>query len=93
MDTRLVAIIAGQPGADPVLWPDQLEALAPTTRPQLFLLHPEDAENLSRLRQTYPTGTLSSYNSPMEGRDFRIYFVPAAADEAVLVDPEIGETP
>ena len=93
MDTRLVAIIAGRPGADPVLWPDQLEALAPTTRPQLFLLHPEDAENLSRLRQTYPTGTLSSYNSPMEGRDFRIYFVPAAADEAVLVDPEIGETP
>jgi hypothetical protein len=76
MDTRLVATIAGHPGEDVVLWPEQLAQLAPVEAPQLFLLHPEDEADLDLLRGLFPGGVLSRFVSQVEGKDFLIYSVP-----------------
>jgi hypothetical protein len=76
MDARLIALIAGQPGADFVLWPEQIPELPQTDEAQLFLVHPDDQENLSSLQEKFPTGILSRRASPIAGRDFLTYMVP-----------------
>ncbi|MCH8093334.1 MAG: glycosyltransferase family 39 protein [Chloroflexi bacterium] len=76
MDSRLVALLAGQPGADIVLWPDQIDSLTEVNTPQLFMLHPADANNLDRLRAKYPGGFTNRHVAEVDGRDFVTYLVP-----------------
>lgn len=78
MDSRLVALLAGQPGADIVLWPDQFDSLVEVNTPQLFLLHNADVENLDRLRAKFPGGFTKRYVAQVEGRDFITYLVPGS---------------
>jgi hypothetical protein len=77
MDTRLVGMLAGKPTRDYGMWPDQVESLPPETRAQLFILNVQDEVGLASLRDRFPTGTVSRWRSPTEGRDFLIFFVPA----------------
>ena len=76
MDSRLVALLAGQPGADIVLWPDQIDSLTEVNTPQLFMLHPEDANSLDRLRAKFPGGFTNRHVAEVEGRDFITYLMP-----------------
>ncbi|MBN1265395.1 MAG: glycosyltransferase family 39 protein [Anaerolineales bacterium] len=76
MDTRLVGIHSGQPRKDYAIWPDELDSLAGETRPQLFLVNPNDIEGLGRLEELFPDGNVSLWESPIEGHDFLIYSVP-----------------
>ena len=76
MDSRLVAILAGRPGLDIVLWPDQIEALVEVETPQLFMLHHADDEGLAKLRAKYPNGIANRHASEVAGRDFITYLVP-----------------
>lgn len=76
MDSRLVALVAGRPGGDFALSPELIDELPPTDRPQLFLLHPDDADSLARLQQKYPEGSLTRHVSAVEGRDFLTLLVP-----------------
>ncbi len=80
MDSRLVAINAGDPAYDPAIFPEQMDALVGEGRAQLFILNLEDAAGAQRLRELFPQGRLSRYVSATEGKDFLIYFVPAARD-------------
>ncbi|MFV1859858.1 MAG: glycosyltransferase family 39 protein [Anaerolineales bacterium] len=75
MDSRLVALLAGRPGLDIVLWPDQIEELAEVNTPQLFLLHNEDVEGLDELRAKFPGGITRRHAAEVEGRDFITYLV------------------
>jgi len=75
MDSRLVALLAGRPGLDIVLWPDQIEELAEVNTPQLFLLHNEDVEGLDELRAKFPGGITNRHVAEVEGRDFITYLV------------------
>jgi Dolichyl-phosphate-mannose-protein mannosyltransferase len=79
VDTRMPAIWAGRPTVDYAIWPDQLDPLVEETRAQLFLLKPEDQEGIARLKELFPAGTFSLFDSPEEGHDFLIYSVPARA--------------
>jgi hypothetical protein len=76
MDTRLVALLAGRPGSDIVLWPDQIDALVVVDTPQLFMLHYADAEGLDRLLVKFPDGFTQRHVAEVEGRDFITYLVP-----------------
>ena len=76
MDSRLVAILAGRPGLDIVLWPDQMDALVEVNTPQLFLLHHADVDGLDRLRVKFPDGITNRHTAEVEGRDFITYLVP-----------------
>jgi len=78
MDSRLVALLAGQPGADIVLWPDQFDSLVEVSTPQLFLLHNADVESLDWLRTKFPGGFTNRYVAQVEGRDFITYLVPGS---------------
>lgn len=78
MDSRLVALIAGRPGDDFGLWPQLIDELPPTDQPQLFLLHPDDTEDLTHLQTKFPTGTVTRHYSPVDGRDFLLLLVPGA---------------
>ncbi len=79
VDTRMPAIWAGRPTVDYAVWPDQLDPLVEETRAQLFLLKPEDQEGIARLKELFPDGAFSMFDSPQEGHDFLIYSVPAKA--------------
>ena len=76
MDSRLVALLAGRPGLDIVLWPDQIDGLVEVNVPQLFMLHHEDVEGLDRLRAKFPGGITNRHAAEVEGRDFITYLVP-----------------
>jgi uncharacterized membrane protein len=76
-DTRLVAFEAGRPGVDYALKPTDIETLAGEGQPQLFLLHIDDSESLTKLEEVFPEGRVERFRSRVEGHDFWIYFVPA----------------
>jgi hypothetical protein len=77
MDTRLVAVIAGKPGLELGIWPDQAAELPDTEEAQLFLLKPEDQEGLSTLQNRFPDGVYSLWESHLlEGKDILLYMVP-----------------
>ncbi|MBN2501226.1 MAG: glycosyltransferase family 39 protein [Anaerolineales bacterium] len=77
VDNRLVGINAGQPTRDYSIWPEQLEETLPVSGPKLFLFKPDDEEAQTRLKEIYPKGALSIYDSEYENKDFYMYFVPA----------------
>ncbi|MFQ5942183.1 MAG: ArnT family glycosyltransferase [Anaerolineales bacterium] len=76
MDSRLVAVLAGRPGLDIVLWPEQIEALPEVNVPQLFMLHHADEEGLDQVRDRFPDGIINRHAAEVEGRDFITYLVP-----------------
>jgi hypothetical protein len=78
VDTRLVGLRAGVPLRDYALWADELENSLDVSGVKMFLFKPEDEDALDRLRQVYPDGILSLYQSDIDGKDFYIYIVPAA---------------
>jgi hypothetical protein len=78
VDTRLVGMNAGDPTRDYAIPPDQIPATLNDPRPKMFLVNPEDQANLDLLRQLFPDGNLSTYQSHV-GKDFLIYMVPPAS--------------
>jgi hypothetical protein len=77
VDTRLVGINAGFPRKNYAIWPDQFPDTLDVAGPKLFLLKPEDAVSVEALRALYPNGTLETYVSAVETKDFLLYFVPS----------------
>jgi hypothetical protein len=43
----------------------------------LYILHPDDKENLARLRERYPQGQIQIHQTHIAGKDFLTFFVPA----------------
>jgi len=78
MDSRLVALLAGRPGLDIVLWPEEIDALVEVDSPQLFMLHHADVNGLERLRAKFPGGITNRHAAAVEGRDFITYLVPGS---------------
>jgi len=77
VDTRLVGINAGYPLTDYAMWSSSFPDTFQETRAQLFILNPADTDSLTSLQTYYPKGKLTIFDSPREGKDFLIYFVPA----------------
>ena len=76
VDTRLVGINAGVPIKDFALWPDSFSVTLAIDEPKLFILKPEDEDSQRLLKEMYPQGTFSLYDSEREGKDFVMFFVP-----------------
>ena len=91
VDTRLVGVNAGDPARDYAIPPDQIPATLNDPRPKIFLVNPEDQTNLDLLRQLFPQGNLSTYESQV-GKDFYIFVVPPAPNIADGI-PAAGGTP
>lgn len=80
VDTRLVGINAGYPTVNPEIFPDSLPQTYADPRPKLYLLNVADAQSLDLLRVQYPAGRFWLHKSPVEGKDFIVFMVPAEAD-------------
>jgi len=78
VDTRLVGMNAGDPTRDYAIPPDQIAATLNYPQPKMFLVNPEDQTDLNLLRQLFPQGTVSNYESKV-GKNFYIFMVPEAA--------------
>ena len=83
IDTRNIGINAGHVRWNNALTdPQAIYDHASLPRPRLYLLHPDDGENLRNLQHLFPDGSVERYNSPRIGKDFIIFYVPAnAADQ------------
>ena len=90
MDTRLVGMAAGKPNKDYALWPENFETVLDEQRAQLFIVNVNDLEALEKLRELFPSGTESRWFSPLEGKDFLMYFVPPeiGTDRDLIPGPE-----
>jgi hypothetical protein len=80
VDTRLVGINAGQPTRDYAISAENLANTTSETRPQLFLLHPDDVESLQKLKELYPFARVTEYPNDIEGKNFIILSVPSVPD-------------
>jgi len=82
VDSRLVAIEAGHPGDDFIIWPEQISELEPVTQARLFFLHPQDEPDRSRLIELYPNGILSHHGTEVKGREFDVFWIPPVGVDA-----------
>lgn len=76
VDTRLVGINAGYGVTDFALWPEDFQKTLDNPRAKMFLVKPEDTAALAALREIYPRGIVTRYESRVESKDFLIFFVP-----------------
>ncbi|MHB8806729.1 MAG: glycosyltransferase family 39 protein [Anaerolineaceae bacterium] len=70
VDTRLVGINAGLPRKDYALWPEGFETIKQEPGTYLFILKPEDVENVALLQSMFPNNTLYTYSSETPGKNF-----------------------
>ncbi|MCJ7567222.1 MAG: glycosyltransferase family 39 protein [Anaerolineales bacterium] len=76
VDTRLVGINAGQPTRDYAISEESFADTIFESRPQLFLLHPDDEESLQKLKELHPFARVTEYPNIIEGKNFIILSVP-----------------
>ncbi len=77
VDTRLVAMVAGDTTRDMAIWPDAFAATKTDLRTKMFLINPQDTADLDTLKSMYPQASLKLDKSPYEGKDFWVMIVPA----------------
>ena len=79
VDTRLPGVWAGIPNRDFAIWTKDLGQTQAVEGAKLFLIKPEDTEDIAALKQMYPQGVLSTYHSTtnIPGMNFLIFFVPS----------------
>ncbi len=70
VDTRLVGINAGWVRKDYALWPQDFVEGTQESGEYLFLLKPEDKENVDLLQALFPENTTILYTSDIPGKDF-----------------------
>ncbi|MGV8025062.1 MAG: glycosyltransferase family 39 protein [Anaerolineaceae bacterium] len=70
VDTRLVGINAGLPRKDYAIWPEDFETKKQEPGTYLFILKPEDIENIDLLQALFPNNTLYTYSSETPGKNF-----------------------
>lgn len=75
VDTRLVAMEAGNPGHDYAIWTEQLSQTLTVPAPRLYLLKQEDTLAASTLQQLFPQGVLTRFSSQDPSRDFLMFLV------------------
>jgi len=77
VDTRLVAMNAGDLSRDYGIWPEQLSNTLTAPPPKLFILKADDEGGLNILQQLYPQGIETFHQSRVAGKEFITYLVPA----------------
>ena len=80
VDTRLVGINAGQPTRDYAISEERFADTIFESRPQLFLLHPDDEESLQKLKDLHPFARVTEYPNNIEGKNFIILSVPSVPE-------------
>lgn len=75
VDSRLVAIAAGEPSFDPIIKRSNLRNTRYLSVPKIYLMPWGDSDTLEILTFLYPQGTLNRYTSDTPRYDFWVYRV------------------
>jgi hypothetical protein len=76
VDTRLVGVNAGLPTTDFALPPENIDETRLDGRMKLFIINPQDQQDLDKVKNLYPQGVLSTHKARVAGKDFLTYLVP-----------------
>jgi hypothetical protein len=78
VDTRNVAINLGEMAWQDHTLPDAEAATAHVGdgAPKLYLFHPSDRDNLTRLQEIFPNGQLRTFRARTPNHDFVLWYVP-----------------
>jgi hypothetical protein len=76
VDSRLIAIQAGQIDRDPGILPERLIETLSSPYPKLFIINPLDDQSIQQLTSYYPNGWMNTIQSQTPTKDFNIFFVP-----------------
>lgn len=95
VDTRLPGFVAGQPTRDYAIFPENIPTVAASdTRTKLFILRPDDTQDLKTLQQLYPQNITKEYQSKYENKNLILFLAtgpstnsPAAASTAGGANP------
>ncbi|MCH7587935.1 MAG: glycosyltransferase family 39 protein [Chloroflexi bacterium] len=77
LDHRLVAMIAGAPGVDNRILPEEISSLESVDEMRLFIFKSDDLGAFDVLLERFPDGLLRPYASSVPSREFNIYIVPS----------------
>jgi len=72
VDTRLVAIHAGEPRKDYALWPEDVPWTKTQQGKKIFIVKPEDMDSIQTIKKTYPEIKEEIYYSQVPGKNFII---------------------
>jgi hypothetical protein len=87
VDTRLVAVNAGEPGRDLAIPPENLAQTTTASGAKLFMIKPEDTSAIQTLQALYPQGSLQLYESRVD-KDFLLFLVLPDQQEPFLLGEE-----
>ena len=76
VDSRLVAINAGETGRDFAIFPENIPQTTGDPRAKMFFVNINDSETVNLLESTYTEGVLWEHDSQVQNKDFMIFFVP-----------------
>ena len=70
---------AGIPNRDFAIWPQDFDTTLQVQGTKLFMIKPDDTQDVTTLQQMYPQGVLSTFHSStnIESKNFMILFVPS----------------
>ncbi len=78
VDTRLPPLWAGVPARDIAIAPENIESTVTIPGAKLFMFQPQDVATRELLKELYPNGTLTIFQSFREDHNFYVFRVPAA---------------
>ncbi|NMB62234.1 MAG: glycosyltransferase family 39 protein [Chloroflexi bacterium] len=70
VDTRLVGINAGLPRKDYALWVEDFSEATADSGTYLFILKPEDDQDIALVQKMFPANSIFEYHSDIPGKDF-----------------------
>ncbi len=72
VDTRLPGVWAGIPNRDFALWPEDFAKTIVARGPKMIMYRVDDLPTENALKQLYPNGTYTRFNSKYPGKDFMV---------------------
>jgi len=76
VDTRLVAMTAGYPDKDFALWPKDYSTVVADPRAKMFIVRPDQTQDLATLHQMFPNGFETYHNGSIPDHDFITFLIP-----------------
>ena len=79
VDTRLVAMTSGYPDKDFALWPKDYATVEADPRAKMFIVRPDQTQDLATLHQMFPNGFETYHTASIHDHDFITFFIPPVA--------------
>jgi hypothetical protein len=90
VDTTLVGITAQNKVVNIAIWPEDFHKTLSYDGAKLFILKPDDIENIAALHALYPSGVFWRHEDQYEGKDFLVLFVQPISTDPFNADLQVN---